>query len=307
MLGLSRMRSAFIWVLIVASAISVPYSVYRLYGDYKDVYHGSAPSDLAETLVNRGATLTLVPVDARSRTVNNADKLEAGPMKITGIVLDQRDNPAILEYLDVLPDLKSFSLLKTNLQDLQLVRVLEQLPVKLASLTVNEVLSANQNEPFLPLVVRQFPDLKTLEIIDMPITDSDLKTLSGHPQLRHLDLSETKITDEGMKVIRDLQLLTLKIGETNVTTAGLRDIPQTVTVLALDGLEITDEDIDHIASSYPRLVRLNLQNTSIGDEAIPSLLQLKQLKQLQLKGTSITPAGLERLKLAFPNETKVQM
>src|ERR1700693_1879482 len=57
------------------------------------------------------------------------------------------------------------------------------------------------------------------------ITDAGLKQLKELKELRELNLADTKITDAGLKELKDLKSLrTLCLWDTQVTDAGLKEL-----------------------------------------------------------------------------------
>ena len=106
------------------------------------------------------------------------------------------------------------------------------------------------------------------------IGDSQLQELSRFPNLRHLVLESTAITDEGMISLRDA---------TNLTR------------LWIPGTRISDKGISHL-QNLPNLSSLVLTNTHLTDRGIEHLLQLNRLKHLDIRNTRVTLSGLRKLK-----------
>src|SRR5262245_44186676 len=85
-------------------------------------------------------------------------------------------------------------------------------------------------------------------------TDEDLKTLTPLltplTQLKHIDLTRTKVSDEGMKHLSELKgLIDLELSQTKVTDAGLKHLAQIsrLTTLNLSQTKITDDGLKHLA------------------------------------------------------------
>jgi hypothetical protein len=115
-----------------------------------------------------------------------------------------------------------------------------------------------------------------------PITDAHLKEiiqqLKRDKEFRYLDLSGTRVTDEGLKGLKELKhLRTLVLSRTEVTDAGLK------------GLEQVES--------------LDLSRTRVTDGGVKGLKNHKRLKWLNLDGTEVTPAGLSEIKKALPECT----
>ncbi|HET6441468.1 MAG TPA: leucine-rich repeat domain-containing protein, partial [Phycisphaerae bacterium] len=89
-----------------------------------------------------------------------------------------------------------------------------------------------------------------------------------------VDLSGIKVTDAGLKVLKEFKdLQELNLSHTQITDAGLRDLRE------LKGLQA-----------------LWLSGTQITDVGLKVLKELKDLQSLDLGGTKITDAGLKDLK-----------
>lgn len=105
-------------------------------------------------------------------------------------------------------------------------------------------------------------------------SDSDLATLAAVPTLSRLDLSETRITDHGLRQLKNAP----GIADLNLRYAEL----------------ITDEGISAL-KSWKHLARLNLEGTKITDSALQHLSALSSLKALNIGSVQVTDAGLEAL------------
>jgi hypothetical protein len=101
------------------------------------------------------------------------------------------------------------------------------------------------------------------------LTDDGVRQLARMPQLRHLDLSGTAITDRALDVLRDLPgLETLSLAMTHVTDAGIAQL-----------------------SAHEQLERVNLSWTHTGDGAIRALASKQRLHHFW-SGNLVTDAGL---------------
>ena len=105
------------------------------------------------------------------------------------------------------------------------------------------------------------------------LTETDLGKITG------LSLSDTKITDAGLKEVAKLQNLT---------------------ELNLDGSKITDVGLKEVAK-LQKLETLWLISTQITDAGLKELAKLQKLTWLDLSDTKITDAGVAELKKALPN------
>jgi internalin A len=106
------------------------------------------------------------------------------------------------------------------------------------------------------------------------VTDSDLARLAQFPQLTALDLSLTRITDQGMQELKNLP---------NVEELNLRFAEY-----------VTDEGISAI-KNWPKLKRLVLHGTKSSDTALDHIDGIKTLESLDAGSIMLTDVGLERL------------
>jgi Leucine-rich repeat (LRR) protein len=109
------------------------------------------------------------------------------------------------------------------------------------------------------------------------VTDADLEILKQLKSLQILNLSQTAITDAGLKPIESLPNLRNLILPVSITDAGL------VHVKGLTQLE-----------------SLNLLDSQVSDAGLVHLKGLRNLKILLLNGTKVTDAGLREIQQALP-------
>ena len=128
-----------------------------------------------------------------------------------------------------------------------------------------------------------------------------------------VDLQRTKVTDEGMECLTNLnQLTSLNLTATNVTNAGLANLEvlSQLQQLFLNDTKVTDAGLDHL-KNLNQLHKLHLRNTEVTDAGLVHIKGLTQLKWLDIGGTQITNAGLVHLEVLsqlqqlFLNDTKV--
>ena len=86
-------------------------------------------------------------------------------------------------------------------------------------------------------------------------TDDDLKALRFFPDLDHLDLSGTRITDAGMAhVVRLRRLRLLDLSETAITDAAVPHLTRLTKLwsLSLHGTAVTDAAVENLRLALPR-------------------------------------------------------
>jgi len=106
------------------------------------------------------------------------------------------------------------------------------------------------------------------------VCDSELIELAKMPRLEELDLSHTRISDEGMLFLR--------------AAPGIRDL----------NLYYAEQLTDHGMSAikdWKHLKRLNLRGTRISDGTLAIVSHLTQLEALDVANTPVTDNGLDSL------------
>ncbi len=112
-----------------------------------------------------------------------------------------------------------------------------------------------------------------------------------------LDLSETQVTDVGLKELAGLEnLKTLYLARTPVTDAGLTQLVRLKNFQSLDvsRTQITDAGMNELAK-VQNLRGVNLARTYVADAGMKAMARLKNLQSLNLQGTRVSDAGLKEL------------
>jgi internalin A len=129
--------------------------------------------------------------------------------------------------------------------------------------------------------------------------DSDLASLASIPTLRRLDLSETRISDHGLRQLKGapaIEDLNLRYAEL-ITDEGISALKgwKHLKRLDLEGTKITDSALQHL-STLNSLEALNVGSVLVTDAGLESLTALTNLKELTLGGDKLTDAGLQALR-----------
>ncbi len=106
------------------------------------------------------------------------------------------------------------------------------------------------------------------------VNDSELLELAALPSLERLDLSHTRISDEGLLFLRPAK----RIRELNLLYAE----------------QITDQGMNAI-KQWGELRTLNVRGTRIGDGTMAAVSGLPAVESLDVTGTAITENGLDSL------------
>ena len=152
----------------------------------------------------------------------------------------------------------------------------------------------------IPLVA-ELPYLTHLELTNTNLTDEHMKTVRGLRRLKSLVLSGTGIGDEGLKQVASLKIDTLYVDGTEITPAAM-DIVGGMTDMKI--LDISSADVLSNLEPLKKLTSLEwlvLENTEIDSSAVDIIKELASLKRLTIKGSTISPEDLERLKIAKPS------
>lgn len=135
---------------------------------------------------------------------------------------------------------------------------------------------------------------------DTFVNDADILDLLAFKKLQRLDLSHTRITDEGLlrlkpaSQIEDLSLLYTEL----ITDLGINAIKgwRKLKVLNIRGTRISDESL-HTVSALGQLESLDVANTRITDDGLEYLASLTRLKHLALGRSQVTEPGLQMLRV----------
>jgi Leucine-rich repeat (LRR) protein len=131
------------------------------------------------------------------------------------------------------------------------------------------------------------------------ITDSDLERLAAMPDLEHIDLSHTRITDIGFEHLRKLervQTVNLYFAEQigDGALAAMKNWKQ-LRELSLHGTKVTDAGLTQLAN-HAALESLDIGYALITDGGFDALTTLPNLKSLAIGGNKISDVGLNLLR-----------
>jgi hypothetical protein len=131
------------------------------------------------------------------------------------------------------------------------------------------------------------------------VTDADLRKLAAYPTLRALDLSLTRVTDQGMQELKGLTGITdlnLRFAE-YVTDEGISAIKnwKTLKRLTLHGTKASDTSLEHI-QNIASLEWLDAGSIMLTDVGLERLTLLPNLKALTIGGNELGDAGLQALR-----------
>jgi internalin A len=172
--------------------------------------------------------------------------------------------------------------------------------------------------------------IESLNIGRAMVTTIGLERLTGLPNLKELTIGGNKIDDAGLQALRQMPSITyLDLGGRQGTDANIWAVKMTDpgfnAVLSLKNLQDLRfqctsvgagvegqkfADIRYVSvtqewlvkmKALPKLERLQLQSCDrLNDAAVQALASVPSLKEVDLKGTAITEAGVAALKAAKP-------
>jgi len=144
-----------------------------------------------------------------------------------------------------------------------------------------------------------FPNLQRLDLGATDVSDKSLARIGALKKLVCLTLNRSLVTAAGMSHLAGLShLTTLHLSYTPLgggSLAGLADLPALVE-LDLDRTQLSDNQVNSLLGlKHLRILKVSY-NKGITDVSIGHFLKFKELQKLDLTDTSVTIAGLRRLK-----------
>jgi internalin A len=149
-------------------------------------------------------------------------------------------------------------------------------------------------------MLAQMKELKRLDLSQTRISDRGLRALKTAPSIEQLNLSfAEQITDEGAATVKDWkQLRRLNLRGTKITDSTLEFLSGVPSLEWLDigWAQITDTGLGHLAS-LTNLRHLAMGGNKLTDTSLQFLRQTPQIEYLDLGGTQRTDSGLWQLQL----------
>jgi hypothetical protein len=125
------------------------------------------------------------------------------------------------------------------------------------------------------------------------VTDEGMVAIGRCSSIIALALNGNRITDQGIKSLKQTKIMYLSLGETAVTDdamAELRDQP--LKTLDVSSTKITDRGVGYI-SQLKLLSYLNLRNTHVTNNGVLELAHLPKLEFVNLGHTIVTVVGIK--------------
>lgn len=141
--------------------------------------------------------------------------------------------------------------------------------------------------------ITQSPELRALYLRKTGITDRCVPHILKASRISSLALDDTAVTDEGVGRLSGLRYLDiLSLMGTAVTGRSFSGFENHVLDAYLDRTPMTDNDVELLAAGCPRLNRISLSDTQVGDAACRTLAALKGLKMVRFNRTQVSTSGI---------------
>jgi hypothetical protein len=152
-------------------------------------------------------------------------------------------------------------------------------------------------------VLESLAKLKHLEFLCIShapqLTGRDFPKAAWLETVRHVDFLNASLDDETIRVLSTCpRLRTARLEGTGITAEGLRALSTAPGLLELSVgycQNLSEEDFVEVLPEMPRLRKLELVNTPIGNQTAGAIATLTNLVDLHLSATRIDDRGLARL------------
>ncbi len=137
--------------------------------------------------------------------------------------------------------------------------------------------------------------LRMVDLRNTNISDAGLVHLAKIPSLVDIQLEKSKVTDDGIRALKDLSLKSFNINYcTSVSNEGLAVVAAMPSMeqLQFDYTSIDDDGMAVLAAAA-NLKRLRIRGVDVTGVGIAQLAELTNLSRLNLRDTSLDDAGLK--------------
>lgn len=287
----------------------------RFTGARRLYFYGSAINDSLLTCFASFNSLRVLDLDHTSiagRSLHEFDLRKLEELRLSMSMV----NDELIKSLPRLPSLRKISLRNTCITDVAVRKLISSPGIEELHLgnTVSEhyrrhtrsSLFSERDDPRVRTHITdrscswiaKMKELCELDLSNTLVTDAGIRRLRRLKNLRSLDLSCTRITDKALSTLACLdQLEELDLSYTLVTDDGMRllaPLPR-LKRLALNGTLVGDGGLARLAGK-DSLMELTLRHTRISDRGAGTFRTLRNLEILDLQGTKVTEASKEILR-----------
>ncbi len=145
--------------------------------------------------------------------------------------------------------------------------------------------------------------LETLILDAGKIGDRGVAMISELPNLQHLRLRNSPVTDTGFRsLVACRSLRVLNLPQCDATPAGVRELAELPNLrnLRLGGKQLTSETADAVATIHS-LRQVHLIDVPVDDRGLKLIASLPKLQSLYLDDSRVTPRGWDWLFDRFPD------
>ena len=259
----------------------------------------------------------------RSMTLASEDKATSIAKSLAGLthhsnlltlqVTDCRLSENAIDRIAGLPNLRSIDFLGCNIpkgavEKLSRLHALDELSFNGSLLSEENVrdLSTLQQITYLDLGntdihLDSLSQLSKLtDLVLSGIECEDFQPITGLTNLKSLFLDATNLADNDLKLLDSLNLTTLDVGHTKITSKGVRQIASMnkLEVLLLDAIPV-QASIEEIAG-FPNLATLSLDGTDLTDVGLDLLSRNRSISILYVSDTKVSNNAINRFQIRCP-------
>jgi hypothetical protein len=146
-------------------------------------------------------------------------------------------------------------------------------------------------------LLANLPQVENLDLYGTPAGDKHVGGILKCRSLARLDLTGTRITDDGFQKLKGLaELKEVLVGMTGLTDLAFVEIDSFANLekLSLPRTEVGDKGLERIVTAK-RLTELNIGTTKVTDEKLAVLQKMPNLKGLTVSCMPLTDKGLAEI------------
>lgn len=171
-------------------------------------------------------------------------------------------------------------------------------PNDITNLTITATKLGRYEDNVSPIIdsamayVSRYTSLTQLVLNGLPVTDIGIRALEDLPNLIAIDLSDSKTSIDAIRKIKNYKILTtLRVSGVQGAKKSICDCltNPNIRILGLSQSDLNDTDLEALGKIQLHTLDIAL-NPKVTDKGIQSLTGNTQLMDLDLFGTSITPA-----------------